>query len=383
MSDETIPYASQTLDETDYAAVLDSLKNNWITRGPRVESFEEELKKECGSQYCVVFPSGSLALEAAFYAAKITQDDVVVSSPNTFVGTLAGALKTSHHLQLLDIDPKSRNVSFNSFKACSDRRHLLVPVYHSGYAEIPSHSLDNALVIEDACQAFGSLYPNGVKVGSCAYSDLCVFSFHPAKTLCMGEGGAVMTNDLKLYERLLLFRNNGIVKDPEALPWVYEVHDNTTNANVTDFAAALGSSQLRKLEFFLQKRKQCVEIYRSYLKKTPYITLPTTRYELLAAHNLFVIEVDFESAGWTRAELMEALKEQSIATQVHFIPLYHHPYFKKHFSFDPADFPQMERYYRKALSLPLYAHLRPDQIQKVCQTLQSLLLSRRSLVGHL
>lgn len=191
------------------------------------------------------------------------------------------------------------------------------------------------------------------------------FSFHPAKTLCSGEGGLVTTRSYKLYERLLLFRNNGITKSDKDPLWVYLVHDLTGNYHIHELGAAMGLSQLKNIETHLAKRRELVRYYRKVFKDIEEVKLPDPSYDLLSSHNLFVVEIDFEKLGQSRDEIMKAFRKLHIQTQVHFIPLYHHPYFKKHYSFKKEDFPFTEAYYSKALSLPLFSHMTFEEIDRV------------------
>lgn len=375
-----IPYTHQSFDESDQKAVCEVFSQPLITRGSKVQELEKQIAQRCTSTYCVLFSSGTLALQAAGYAVNISEKDNLITSPNTFVGTVSGALQKKPAFELLDIDPQTKGISLKNYVPKNKySRQVLMPVHFSGVAEIPKHSLNNAIVIEDACQAFGALYETGEPVGGCQYSDLTVFSFHPAKTLCMGEGGCVTTNNLDYYHRLVQFRNNGITKLNSKEPWMYQVNDLTTNANVTEFSAALGLSQLKRLDSFLMQRKKLVQLYRQNLMNAPFISLPNASYDEKSAHNLFVVEIDFQAAQVSRAELMNALSDKGIGTQVHFIPLYKQAYFEKHFFFDVKKFPEMERFYQQALSLPLYVDLKKEDVEYISSTLCALLCKKTEL----
>lgn len=372
---KVFPYTAQTLDQDDHLALIKCFEQDWITRGPQVKAFEKAISEYCNVPYVVSFNSGTSALTAASYAAEINSEDLIVSSPNTFVGTLSGALKRTRHLYFTDIDLKTGCGDFNHFPQTKDQRVCQFPVLYSGIAREIKKS-PGGLLIEDACQAFGSSYLSGEKVGSCPQSDMTVFSFHPAKSICMGEGGAVTTKSKAYYEKLLLFRNNGIVKTPDHDPWAYDVMDLTDNHNVTEFQATLGLSQLSKIESFLKQRRTLVRRYKEHLNEVEHLTLLTDQYDAHSAHNLFPIQIDFEALGVSRKELMLELKSLGVLTQVHFIPLYHHPYFKKHYDFNRASFPNMERYYERTLSFPLYSHLKIEEVDFVCATLKTCLEKR-------
>lgn len=372
---DKIPYAAQSISDADKKALIDCLDQPWVTRGPRVKAFEEQITEYCDVPYAVLYSSGSVALEAAAYATNIKPGDQLVTSPNTFVGTITGALGRSQNLKFLDIENEYGAPNFDQWVPRAGRT-ILLPVHYAGIAREFKRP-KNTCVIEDACQAFGSRYPSGKRVGSCPNSDLTVFSFHPAKTLCMGEGGLVTTRSKELYERLLLFRNNGIVKDPSKAPWLYDIVDLTNNYNVTEFQAALGLSQLARVDFFLKKRKELVGLYKKRLREREEISFLSEEYDAHSAHNLFSVQIDFEKLDCSREKLMHMLHEKGIGSQVHFIPLYHHTYFKKNFSFLKDDFPKMEAFYHKALSLPLYVELSDKQVHRVCDTLIEILESHR------
>lgn len=367
-----IPYAQQSLSSEDIQAAAQSLTSSFITRGPLVEEFENFCAQYCRAKYAMAFNSGTTALTAAYYAASLSKEDTLITSPNTFVGTLAGALQHTQNLKFVDIDPNTGCGDFKNLEPPMFGRLFLIPVHYSGIAQTLQKPFKDSVIIEDACEAFGALYKDGTPVGACKYSDMTVFSFHPAKTICTGEGGLVTTNNYSYYEKLKLYRNNGIIKETYSDPWVYEVHDLTTNAHFTEFQAALGLSQLKRIDSFLEKRKAHVQLYRQTLKH-PAISFLDESFDLFSAHNLLPVFFDWEALHISRAEFMMHLKQEGIGTQVHFIPLYHHPYFKQHFSFRTSRYPHMEMFYRKELSLPLFPHLNIAQIQRICSTILNIL----------
>lgn len=370
-----IPYTKQTIEKDDKQALLDALESDWITRGPSVQAFEEAVADYCKVPYAVAFNSGSVALEAACYAGELNPQDRIFSSPNTFVGTVSGALKRCRNLHFLDLDLETGSPDFKNLQDFNTRL-CLIPVHFSGIAKKIEKPFENALLIEDACQAFGACYPTGERVGSCPTSDMTVFSFHPAKTICTGEGGIVTTKNEAYYKRLLLFRNNGIIKKEGSDPWFYEIVDLTNNYNVTDITASLGLSQLKKVDLFLEHRRKLVQRYRKHLGELEHLSLFPEDYDAQSSHNLFVTQIDFEAYGMTRKEVMLKLSEEGIGSQVHFIPLYKHPYFKTHFSFKEDAFPFTEHYYEKALSLPLFSHLTLQEVDQVCASLNKCLNSK-------
>ena len=264
-----LPYAKQSIDEQDIQAVGKALSAEWITRGPLVEAFEKEFASYCNAAYAVAFSSGSAALAAAYFAAQVGPSDRLISTPNTFIATVGAAMQYGAQPLFIDIDRKTGGIDleqliFNANQPLSRGRPILAPVHFAGIPvdmeELDRHLTNpDVVVIEDAAHAIGSNYPRqGPKVGSCAWSQMTMFSFHPAKTITTGEGGLVTTNDSELCRRLKLFRNNGIERDPQYLegepaPWYYEVHALTNNFNFTEGQAALGSSQLRRIDIFYRQ----------------------------------------------------------------------------------------------------------------------------------
>jgi dTDP-4-amino-4,6-dideoxygalactose transaminase len=230
------------------------------------------------------------------------------------------------------------------------------------------------IVIEDGAHALGSNYSNGQKVGSCAWSHMTVFSFHPNKNITTGEGGMVTTNQEDLAFLLRRYRNNGLCKPMvEIQPWYYEVQEISGNFNVTEMQGALGLSQLKRLDKFVQKRRQLVTLYRKKLKNQPNIKLFSPKYDTQTAYHLFVIQINFAAYRKTRSEVMLKLKDKGIGTQVHYIPLYKHPVVQQGNEDISPYFPKMETYYSQALSLPLYYDLSEEEVVYVCQSLLKIL----------
>lgn len=384
MTEEFIPYARQSISETDQQRCCEALHSRFITRGPKVEAFEEAFSIYCGSRFAVVFNSGSTALLAAYHAAEITAYDRVISTPNTFIATIAPGVQLRAKPIFVDIEETTANLDYTQIENAletpfSRGRPIFVPVHFAGIP-LDMEALDStikspeAVIIEDACHALGSRYRDGRRVGSCAYSQMTIFSFHPAKAMTTGEGGMVTTNDETFYRRLLRFRNNGIEHSNQASqPWFYEVQELTSNYNFTEFQAALGLSQLERLEIFIQKRRQLVKLYRELLADVPHVKPLTETHDESTAFHLFVTCIDFEACGKTRGQVMQDLFERGIGTQVHYIPLYRHPALKKSFPNAVLQFPQTEKYYERALSLPLYFDLTADQVRHVVSNLLDVL----------
>lgn len=394
MDNEFLPYARQSINADDVAAVSAALTSSFITRGPIVEQFEREFAASCDAKFAVAFSSGSTALLGCCLAAGVNQFDRLITTPNTFVATAAAAIHCKATPIFVDIDCTDgclnlQHVAYSLEKPYTQGRSIIIPVHFAGLT-VDMERLDSMIkdpdtvVIEDACHALGSRYRDGQKVGSCAWSQMTVFSFHPAKTITTGEGGMVTTNDEELYRRLKLFRNNGIERDPKYMqeaprPWYYEVQHLSNNLNFTEFQAALGLSQLGRLDAFVEKRHRLVAAYRERLSGQPYIKLFTDEFDARSAFHLFVVQIDFKACRTTRERVMNQLYESFIGTQVHYIPLYRHPHFEKTYGKISEFFPEMERYYEQALSLPLYYDLTVDQVDRICSKLQAILFPNRKL----
>lgn len=388
MYKDYIPYARQSIDPADALEVSKALFSTTITRGPKVEAFEHAIAEYCGAKYAVAFSSGSAALLGAYHVVDTNKSDRVISTPNTFVSSIGTGVEYGATPVFVDIDRKTGNMDLEQVGFTLDiprtrGRSIVVPVHFSGIPvdmkKLESLIKDpDAVIIEDAAHALGSQYQGGKKVGSCEWSHMTIFSFHPAKTITTGEGGMVTTNDETLFHRLKRFRNNGIERDSKFLegepaPWYYEVQELTNNYNFTELQAALGLSQLRRLDEFVQKRRKLVLAYRERLADIAHVSLFTNDYDSFTAFHLLVVQIDFKAYKTTRTEVMHKLKDNGIGSQLHYIPVYRHPYFKKACGDLSEYFPQMEAYYSQALSLPLYYDLNIEDVDRIVNILKSIL----------
>lgn len=376
-----IPYGHQSISDEDIDAVAKALKKDLITRGPEAEAFEKAVASYCGADYAVAFTSGTTALYASYYAVDCGPKDRVLTSPNTFIATTAYPSQKGATVVFVDIDRNSGNMNLDQVEANLDYSSLkgkliIAPIHFSGIAVDMQRlqkmsTASNIVIIEDAAHALGSCYPDGKKVGSCAYSDLTIFSFHPVKAITTGEGGMVTTNDPKLYAKLKLFRNSGIVREPPLLenppePWYYEVQDLTGQYHMNDFQAALGLSQLKRLDAFIEKRRALVKRYREKLAHTSSIRLFDPAFDAMTAYHLMVVQITSKNL---RTAIMEELKKQGIGSQLHYIPLYRHPCYRKMMGEIEEFFPQMEGYYASALSIPLYFDLTFEEVDRISERL--------------
>lgn len=383
-----LPYSQQHINQQDLEAVSWALTQPIITRGPLVEAFENAIAEYCGVDYAVAFSSGSAALMAAYYAANVKTADKILTTPNSFISTIGSGMQRGGTPVFVDIDRSTGNINIEQLAISMNDPSLrgktvIVPVHFAGtpvdMATINTRITDpRTIVIEDAAHALGSRYNDGQRVGSCAWSDLTVLSFHPAKTITTGEGGMVTTNDPELYHRLRIFRNNGIEHELDFLqydnaPWHYEVVSLSSNYNFTEMQAALGLSQLKRIDNFITRRQHLMELYREKLAPFTHLRMLSPTHNPNVCPNLCVVQIDFKAYRTSRTAVMEQLKDRDIGTQVHYIPLYRHPVFKERIGDLSEFFPQMENYYAEALSLPLYVDLSESDVDRVIAALYEVL----------
>jgi len=377
-----LPYARQEISDADKHAVSSALDGDLITRGLQVQAFEEKLAAFCGAKFCVLFSSGSAALYAAFQAADVSSADRFITTPNSFIATTAAGARLGALPHFIDIDPKTANMRLDLLQekltepAPSRGRFVICPVHFAGVC-VDMQALDSfiktpeVVVIEDAAHAIGSYYPNGEKVGSCSHSNMTIFSFHAIKTITTGEGGAVTTNDEKLYTRLKRIRNSGIERQTDKSMWQYEVQELSNNFHMNEMQAALGVSQLARIDEFVAKRRTILSWYRKYLQDVDVTMLASDdSVDDKTAYHLMVVRIDFEKHKTTRDEVMQKLYDAGIGSQYHYIPLYRHPALASSCKDDPDSFVEMERYYKEALSLPLYVRLEEKDVERVCNELK-------------
>lgn len=372
--DYFIPYGRQCLDENDISAVVAVLKSDYLTQGPAVKAFESALSEYTGAGYAVVFSSGTAALHAAYFAAGIRPGDEIITSPITFVATANACLYSAAVPVFADVEPDTGNMDVLKIeKKITEHTKLLVPVHYSG------HSVDlqavsdlagkyNILVIEDACHAFGAEY-KGQKIGNCAYSDMTVLSFHPVKHITTGEGGAVLTNKPEYFKRLLMFRSHGIsredfVNEPHG-DWYYEMRSIGFNYRMTDIQAALGMSQLKKLDRFVERRREIADIYSGEFKDNPHFDIPPERDYASSSYHLYPVRLK-DSCKDKKREIFKRLRDEGIGVQVHYIPVYLHPYYNE-LGYRKGLCPVAEDFYCREISIPVYPAMEYGDIRRVIE----------------
>ena len=377
-----IPYGRQWIDAEDEAAVLAALRAPMLTQGPATQAFEREIAAYVGARHAVAVSSATAGLHLSMMALELGSGEAI-TSPITFVATSNTMVHVGLTPVFADIDPATLTLSPAAVAAAiTPATRLLAPVHFAGrpadMTGLRALADDHGLkIVEDAAHAIGSDYVGGGRVGNGAYSDLTVFSFHPVKTMTTGEGGAITTNDPALYERLLMLRSHGITRDPTRLsdppgPWWYEQQAMGLNYRMTDIQAALGSSQLRKLDRFIDRRLAIVAEYRRAFADLAWLTLPPDAADRRIGWHLFTARIDFEALGQTRAEVMAALAAKGVGSQVHYIPVTRQPWYRATYDTRPDAFPQAEAYYAQALSLPLYAAMTDDDVAQVTAAVRGL-----------
>jgi len=374
--DKYIPYGKQFIDEDDIKAVIEVLKSDFITQGSKIHQFEEKLASYCGAKYAVVFNSGTSALHGAYFALGLSKNDEFITTPITFVATANAGLFIGAKPVFTDVEKDTGNINTDKIEEKITEKTKLISVVH--YA---GHPVDmervyeiaknyNLKILEDACHALEARY-KGEKIGSCKYSDATVFSFHPVKHITTGEGGAVLTNNKEIYEKLLMFRNHGITKDKEKFlnesdgNWYYEMQFLGFNYRMTDIQASLGISQLKKLDDFIKKRRKIANIYNESFKNNPYFDLPAEKDYAFHSYHLYPIRLKDEYIK-NKQKIFDNLRKEGIGVQVHYIPVYRQPYYKK-LGYKKGLCPDAEDFYKREISLPIYPAMKKEDVEYVIE----------------
>lgn len=384
-----IPYARQSIDQSDIDAVVETLRSANLTQGPAVDAFEEAVAHYCGAKYAVATNSATSALHIAALAAGLGPGDEHWTVPNTFVASANCGLYCGSQVDFVDIDPLTYSLSVDAFeeklRARSKKGRMpkvLIPVHFAGQSIAMErvHALAReygVTVIEDASHAIGGSY-KGRLIGGCQYSDMTVFSFHPVKIITSGEGGMVVTNDASLYEKLRRLRSHGITRDEKRLtqvpdgPWYYEQLDLGFNYRMTDIHAVLGSSQLKRIDAFVARRNVLARQYAKGLRGVEAIANPGLIDDAVSAWHLYVLQIPFDRIGRSRRSVFLDLKSRNIGVNVHYIPVHLQPYYRR-LGFESGQYPNAERFYSQAISIPMYADLTDAEQQYVIECLTSVI----------
>ncbi|TAM06625.1 MAG: UDP-4-amino-4,6-dideoxy-N-acetyl-beta-L-altrosamine transaminase [Paraburkholderia sp.] len=384
----SIPYGRQSIDESDIAAVTRVLHSDWLTQGPAIPAFEAALAARCEAKYAVAVSNATSALHIACTAAGLGPGDLLWTTPNTFVASANCARYCGADVDFVDIDRNTWCLDANALerKLVEAERSgrlpkVVIPVAFAGRSA-DMHAIKRLadrfdfLVIEDASHAVGARYC-GRPVGCGDHAHMTVFSFHPVKIVTTGEGGAVLTNDATLHERLRSLRSHGITRDVSRMesesdgPWYYEMTELGYNYRMTDLQAALGLSQLDRLDTFLSRRRALAARYAVLLEGLPLV-LP--EYDVLdeSAWHLYVVRLKLDAIRFTHRDVFERMRQAGIGVNLHYIPVHLQPYYRR-LGFRPGQFPESEQYYREAISLPMYAALSDDAQARVADTLKAAL----------
>ena len=386
-----VPYARQSINEEDIAAVTNVLRSDFLTQGPAVPAFEHAIRTYCNAAYGVAMNSATSALHVACLALGVGPGDIVWTSPISFVASANCALYCGARVDFVDIDPETFNISIAALSAKLDAAKLanalpkvVIPVHLAGQScdMVSINALAKKYgfrVIEDASHAIGGAF-QGAPVGSCQYSDITILSFHPVKIITSGEGGMALTNNAALADSMSRTRSHGITRDAQTFanlsdgPWYYEQQSLGFNYRLTDIAAALGLSQFKRIDSFVARRNEIAHTYDELFAGSTIAT-PIIPVDVVSAFHLYIIRLPFETTQKQR--FFEIAHKNNVGLNVHYIPIYRQPYFAK-MGFSPNDFQSAEKYYSDAVSIPMYADLTYEQQQHVA----SVLISAAASVSH-
>lgn len=381
-----IPYGRQDISAGDIDAVIDVLRSDWLTQGPVVPKFEDAIKHYCSANFAVAVNSATSALHIACLSLGLGSGDWLWTSPISFVASANCGLYCRARVDFIDIDPLTYNISMSAFedklriaKKNGVLPKVVVPVHFAGQSCDMKRLRQLAgeygfKIIEDASHAIGAKYQNK-PVGNCQYSDITVFSFHPVKIITTGEGGVAVTNDVQLANRMQIFRSHGITRNPNEMlrndvgPWYYEQIELGFNYRMTDIQAALGLSQLQRLDEFVGVRQSIAKKYNAALAFLP-VTIPWQDPDSYSSFHLYVIQLKTDEIKKTRLEVFEGMRALGIGVNIHYIPIYHQPFFQERYGFEPGYCPVAEAYYEQAISLPMYPALTDEDFNYVISSLQ-------------
>lgn len=380
MRDTYLPYGKQYLDEEDIETVIKVLKGDYLTTGPSIKEFEETVANYVGSKYAVAFSNGTAALHGACFAAGITVGDEVITTPITFAASANCIRYVGGTVVFADIDEQTYNIDHKEIeKKITDKTKAIIPVHFTGqpvnldaiHSIAEKHDL---IVIEDAAHALGASY-KGKKVG--ALSDMTMFSFHPVKHVTTGEGGIITTNNENYYQKLVQFRSHGITRDKELLeenhgPWYYDMQFLGYNYRMTDIQAALGVSQMKKLDKFIERRKEIVKKYNEAFAKIPEIVMPYQSPDSDSSWHLYILKLNLNNLTNNRKEIFEKLIDLNIGVNVHYIPVHTLMYYQQ-LGYKKGSLPKAEALYEEIITLPLFPKMTNEDIFDVIEAVKTVI----------
>lgn len=368
-----ITYGKQTISEDDIQAVVEILKSDWLTQGPMIKKFENELCEKFGSKYASVCANGTAGLHLIALSLGWNRDDIIITSPITFLASANCAIYTGAKVDFADIDSKTYTIDpeklEDKIKLYLSKNKKIKAVVAVDYAGHPcdwealktlKEKYDFQLV-NDFCHALGAEYENDIQYAA-KYADAVNLSFHPVKHITTGEGGAVLTNDEFIDKKIKMLRTHGMTKDESILekndgPWYYEMHEVGFNYRITDFQCALGISQLKKLDSFVEKRRKVANYYDEVFSKDDRFIIPFVSPNVKHAYHLYPLQIKFDELKISKKDFFLKMKEKNILLQVHYIPVHLQPFYRKKFGFKEGDFPVAEEFYKREVSIPIYPSL--------------------------
>ncbi|NOQ32557.1 MAG: UDP-4-amino-4,6-dideoxy-N-acetyl-beta-L-altrosamine transaminase [Helicobacteraceae bacterium] len=366
-----IPYGKQFLRQDDIDAVVETLNSDYLTTGPKVKAFEDALAEYCEVKYCLAVANGTAALHLASLVL-LNKDDKVLTTPNSFLATSNAILYAGAKPVFIDI-AEDGNIDLDLCEKALQEDPSIKAIYPVAFS---GHMIDQdklkhlretytVTILEDCAHAIGAK-DGDVKAASCTNSDISILSFHPVKHMTTGEGGAITTNSKEIYEKLLTLRGHGMVKTPEMKPWEYEMRELGFNYRITDIQCALGISQLKKLDSFIERRIELVKKYDDTFKET--LVKPLYTYNGKSSYHLYVVQVDFSKLSLTKVDLFNRLREKSIGIQLHYIPINKQPYYRS-LGYGDEKTPVMDKYYEECFSLPMYPKMSDEEQSYVIESL--------------
>ena len=379
-----ISYGKQSIDKSDIEAVIDVLEGDWLTQGPAVETFEDNLRSYFGSKHSCVVANGTAALHLVGIALEWSENDIIITSPLTFLATANSILYSNATPDFVDVDPKTFTLDPNlledkikQYESVGKKVKAVIGVDFAGHPcdwsslKVLSKKFEFQL-INDNCHAMGSSINND-KQYAVKYADVVTQSYHPVKNITSGEGGAVLTNNSTLDEKIRRFRTHGIEKEESKLkrigPWYYEMNDVGFNYRCTDFQCALGSNQLKKLDLFVLSRQKISSQYNSLFKNHEMLTIPHVNENIGHSYHLYPLLINFDGINISKRDFFFKMRSEGVNLQVHYIPIHLQPYYKKNFGFKFGDFPISEKIYSSEVSLPIYHDLSSKNVNKVANTI--------------
>ena len=382
-----IRYGKQHIDKADINSVVSVLKSDWITQGPKVNEFESKLKKKFGSKFCCVVSNGTAALHLTALALGWSKQDTVLCSPISFLSASNAVIYSGAKPDFVDINTNDYNIDTEKLKKKIQfylkKNKKIKAIIATDFAGQPCDWKElkkiskkyKITLINDNCHAIGAKYFKNEKYAS-KYADIVTHSYHPVKNITTGEGGAVLTNNEKIHLKIKLLRSHGVIKSKKFTkekPWFYQMQELGFNYRLTDIQCALGITQLLKISKFIKRRNQIAKIYNKFFSKFRFIKTPKIKRNNEHAFHIYPLLIDFKKLGITRSNFFKKLSKYNIFLQVHYIPIYLQPYYKKKFNFNEKNFPISKKFYSQEASLPIFYSLEDRQIYKICRLIKKVL----------